>query len=193
MGLEYMALAASVETIGSAFASRDDERYQQVLNSDKSYVRSLLLLDGSGTEAKERKWALRGIFTGSRCNQFSPHHYGYAMEALCFQFGMPLGEVGGSYGALEDARAVVVGAGGQGSLLPQPEGSWFVPIPDMVDWPTVATISSTQCKELADALGPLVEGLPAGVDDASIDFLRSFCQWYRACVAMSRDLIIVSH
>jgi hypothetical protein len=193
MGLGYMGLAGDLEAIASLFSSRDVERYDALMNSDVSFVRSLLRLDEDGRDADDRKNAVRDIFVGARCEAYKPHHYGYVMEAACFHFAESLGEVGAGYGAIYDAEEVVQAAGGEFSLLPQMKVEWFVPIPAMVDWPTVATMTATECREKATGLARVIDELPEDVDWISREFIETFQRWYQTCTETDRDLIIIAH
>ena len=184
MGLGYMGLAASVDEIGSIFSSRDDERFAALMHSDHPFVRSLL-------DSAERRNALRDIFVGADCTSESEHHYGYAMEAACFQFGESLGEVGGSYGAIYDVMELLREADMDVDLLPDPDVEWFVPIPPMTSWPTVATIATKQCGDRAGALATALTRIPK--DAERREFVDTFQRWYSVCAETSRDLIVIAH
>jgi hypothetical protein len=190
MGLGYMGLAGDLDELSSLFSSRDVEKYDALMNSDVRFVRSLLHLDDEGGE---RRRAVRDVFVGARCEACQPHHYGYAMEAACFHFAESLGEVGAGYGAIYDTEEVVLAAGGHFSLLPQMSVEWFVPIPAMLDWPSVATMTADECREKADGMAQVIAELPDDVDEIPRDFIETFHRWYQTCGESDRDLIIIAH
>ena len=190
MGSACMAIGARAADLASIFASRDDARYRALLDSSDDFVRSLLELDD---EHSDRRTALCDLFVGAACDEVRPHHYGFAMEAVCFQFGERLGEVGGASFFLTDARDVLVGAGGSSASLPTLSEQWFVPIPPMEDWPLVAVVPAADCQRHANTLMQALPHLPADTDSVSREVLQMFTRWYLVCASRGIDLILISH
>ncbi len=193
MGLGFMGLAGDLKEITSIFGSRDNGRYDALMNSDHFFVRSLLGLDDPGIDATETQGALREIVDGAKCETYSPHRYGYAMEAVCFQLAENLGEAAAGYGAMDEVIQVIVEAGGDPGLFPEADAEWFVPIPRMEDWPCVVTYSADQCRKKAAALAAVARDLTGEEEDNPTFFIAEFLKWYQDCAKTNRDLIVVAH
>jgi hypothetical protein len=153
MGYSYQSIRVDLGRIKALCGSGDEETLAALLDHPDRYVRFLL-------EEPAPRAALSALICGDACDAEAPHHYGYAVEAMCFALGERLG----SLDTRDEWRGIEL-LGEVGATLMQlmdiTSERWFVPIRDTPDYPLVSTLTREECAAWRDALDAAIPEVKA--------------------------------
>lgn len=204
MGVANQLWLVDLEAMRGVWASRDEALLARLDAPQHRYTARLLRVGETGTARSERRGAVVDILSGAACDAQRPHHYHYALEAICHELRTPLAvENDVEPRSLRRLEALLSTERPLDLQRFVPVGErWFLPLPGSADFPFVGWVESARAPAFADELTALRARLPALLeacpeseaarcgDGATLEQLERV---YRAAAASGHDVVIFQH
>lgn len=180
--MNFQVVAIPLAELVAIYSSRDEALYARMLAPTNRYAARLL-------EREESRDGLLDLLKGGHVHAHAPHHTAYAFEAIAFELGMSVGEIGSD--ACERVHSLLSAIGARVELFPDVTEKWPVPIADTPNMPLFGVLVPEQIADRHEMLARLGRPEEPCTDDEIA--LQAAHDIFDAALAAGTDAVVFFH
>ncbi len=195
MGVSYVAVACSLDSLASLYGARDEALFGRVLHSNDPHVLHYLRVACRGGHTAED--VLAEIFRGAALTTFGGHVYAYALLACAYVVGHDLGGFDCAYSRPDKLNTRLDALGEGDPAVPMFLDDWPLPGLTLDDYPGCTTLRADEVVRLAEETRAMVVRVGASFNAEDDAISRELLHWFADCYAgaarRGSDLLLVVH